>query len=373
VSHSAVARIRVAALQNNLEQVRRSAPGCRILAVIKANAYGHGLLEIAGMLDSVDALAVSRVQEALRLRAANIRQPIVVLSGCSDRQGLELCVEHELQPVVHSDLQVELLETFPSSALRQGSGLSIWLKTDTGMGRLGISAAATKVTVDRLQACSAVAEDLRLMTHLACADDLDDKTTIDQLRCFSDAAEDWDGDISVANSAGILGWPQTTRCGPELKYSGENWVRPGLMLYGVSPFPGKSPADLGLQPVMSFEARLISIRSLQQGSRVGYGGDWIAPRDSVIGVIAAGYADGYPWRLGGGTPVLVNGMPAEIVGRISMDLISVDLTALSSVRVGDPAVLWGARPTVTDLAARAGTNAYELLTGVGERVRREIS
>lgn len=373
MSQTAVARIRVAALQNNLEQVRLSAPECRILAVIKANAYGHGLLEIAGILSSADALAVSRIEEGMQLRAANFRQPIVVLSGCSDRQGLELCIQHDLQLVVHSDLQVELIEALPVSALRGGSRLSIWLKIDTGMGRLGISPAITQTTIERLRACSLVADDLRLMTHLACADDLGDATTVDQVRCFAEATVGWEGDISVANSAGILGWPQTTRRGPELKYTGENWVRPGLMLYGVSPFPDKSPTDLDLQAVMSFEARLISIRSLKQGNRVGYGGDWVAPRDSVIGVIAAGYADGYPWRLGSNASVLVNGVPAEIVGRISMDLISVNLTGLSSIAVGDRVVLWGAEPGVADLARRAGTSPYELMTGVGERVRRQIS
>ena len=372
MSQSAVARIGTAALQNNFEQVRRSAPGCRIMGVIKANAYGHGLLEIAEMLASADALAVSRIEEGVRLREAHIRQPIVVLSGGTDRRGLELCMRYDLQVTVHSDLQVELIEALPSAALRDDSRLSVWLKIDTGMGRLGISPAATQGIVERLRTCSSVADDLRLMTHLSCADDLGNSTTIDQLRCFADVASDWDGDISIANSAGILGWPQTTRHGPDLKYAGANWVRPGLMLYGVSPFPDKSPAELGLQPVMSFEARLISIRSLQQGSRVGYGGDWIAPRDSVIGVVAAGYGDGYPWRLGGGTPVSVNGARAEIVGRISMDLISVDLTDLPSVKEGDRVVLWGAQPGVADLAKRAGTSAYELLTGVGERVHRQI-
>jgi alanine racemase len=372
VSGSVVARIGVAALQNNFEQVRRAAPGCRILAVIKANAYGHGLLEIAGMLASADALAVSRIEEGIRLREAHIRQPIVVLSGCTDRHGLELAVRHQLQLVVHSDLQVALIEALPRSAIRDGSRLSIWLKIDSGMGRLGISPATTQAIVERLRACRSVADDLRLMTHLACADDLGDTTTIDQLRCFADAVADWNGDISVANSAGILGWPQTTRRGAELRYTGDNWVRPGLMLYGVTPFADKSPADLGLQPVMSFEAPLISIRSLKQGSRVGYGGDWVAPRDSVIGVVAAGYADGYPWRLGGGTPVSVNGERAEIVGRISMDLISIDLTGLSSVKAGDRVVLWSAELDVADLARRAGTSVYEILTGVGERVRRQI-
>jgi alanine racemase len=372
VSQGAVARIGVAAVQNNLEQVRRSAPGCRILAVIKANAYGHGLLEIAGILASADALAVSRVEEGLRLRAANIQQPIVVLSGCSDQQSLELCIENDLQLVVHNELHVELLEGYSRAAPPDSLALSVWLKIDTGMGRLGIDPANTQATAERLRVCASVADDICLMTHLACADDLDDTTTMEQLRCFSTATAAWQGDISIANSAGILGWPQTTRCGTDLEYAGDNWVRPGLMLYGVSPFADKSASDLGLQPAMSFEAPVISIRRLPEGSRVGYGGAWVAPRDSVIGVIAAGYADGYPWHLGGGTVVQVNGELAPVVGRISMDLISIDLTRLPSVGVGDSVVLWGAQPPVTEIASRAGTSAYELLAGVGERVSRQI-
>ena len=278
-----VAHIDLDAIRDNFLLATTLAPKSRTIAVVKANAYGHGLLEIAGMLASADALAVSRIEEGIQLREANIRLSIVVLSGCTDRQGLELSIQHDLQLVVHSDLQMELIEALPRSAVRDGSRLSIWLKIDTGMGRLGISPAMTQATVERLRTCSSVADDLHLMTHLACADDLADNTTLDQLSRFADAAGDWEGDISVANSAGILGWPQATRRGPELQYTGDNWVRPGLMLYGVSPFPDKSSADLGLQPVMSFEAPLISIGSLKKGSRVGYGGDWTAPRDSAVG------------------------------------------------------------------------------------------
>jgi len=368
VKPSAVARIGVAALQNNFQQVRNAAPGCPVLAVVKANAYGHGLLEVAGALSSADALGVSRIEEAVRLRDANIRQPIVVLSGFSDREGLEISRQHDLQLVVHSEFQVELLEAVAGGR----SPLTVWLKVDTGMGRLGVKPSEVKATANRLRACSAIASDLRLMTHLACADDLANGATTDQLRRFAKVAENWDADISIANSAGILGWPQTTRPGPELQYSGANWVRPGLMLYGVSPLLGKRLFELGLQPVMTFETRLIAVDSVKRGSRVGYGGDWIATRDSVIGVAGAGYADGYPWRLGCGTPVLVNGKRAETVGRISMDLISIDLTDLSSVNVGDPVVLWGGDPQVAELAGRAGTNAYELLTGVSDRVSRQV-
>jgi alanine racemase len=369
VSPSAVARIDASALRLNLDQARQSAPGCPVLAVIKANAYGHGLLGVARELSTADAFGVSRVEEGLCLRDAGIRRPVVVLGGVSDRQALEHCVEHQLQLVVHSEFQVGLLESMASSSAE--SRLPIWLKVDTGMGRLGVDPGQARELTERLRSCAAVADDLHLMTHLSCADDLDNPATGEQLRCFAKVAADWEGDISIANSAGILGWPQTTRCGAELRYSGRNWIRPGLMLYGVSPLLQKNSAALGLRPVMSFETRLIATRSVKRGQRVGYGGDWVAKQDSVIGVAGAGYADGYPWRLGCGAPVLVNGQTARTVGRISMDMISIDLTDAPSAQVGDRVVLWGVEPELADLAQLAGTSAYELLTGIGERVERQ--
>jgi alanine racemase len=370
VNPSAVARIDASALQNNLAQARKAAPGCPVLAVVKANAYGHGLLGVAQVLSRTDALGVSRIEEGVLLRQANIRKPIVILNGFADRRGLEQSIEHRLQPVVHSEFQVALIEAMTGAT--PGSRLPIWLKVDTGMGRLGINAEQVRQIARRLRSCSMVAENLRLMTHLAWADDLENAATSNQLERFAEAAAGWEGDISIANSAGILGWPQTTRRGPELQYTGENWIRPGLMLYGVSPLLKKSAMELGLRPVMSFETRLIAIRSLKRGSRVGYGGDWIAKRDSKIGVAGAGYADGYPWRLGRGAPVLVNDRLTETVGRVSMDMISIDLTDLQSARVGDRVVLWGVEPQLANLAQLAGTSAYELLTGVGDRVRRQF-
>jgi alanine racemase len=238
------------------------------------------------------------------------------------------------------------------------------------MGRLGIAPGDVQESIKRLLACDAVAPDLRLMTHLASADELDNSMTPEQITCFADAIGQWAGDVSIANSAALLGWPETLSAGSRLRYEGQNWVRPGLMLYGVSPFPQQSATELGLEPVMSLEGRVISVRALTRGSRVGYGGDWQAARDSVLGVIDVGYADGYPWRLNGGTPVIVNGSVAPVVGRVSMDMISVDLTDVPGAIVGDRAVLWGSDPDVADLAQRAGTTPYELLTGVGPRVTR---
>jgi len=372
VSSSAVARISKAALQNNLDRVRRAAPGCRVMAVVKANAYGHGLEGVAGVLSSADAFAVARIEEGVRLRRVDTVKPIVVLSDWADPGEVALALENKLQLVVHDAAQIDLLESPLPDDFSGRECLTIWLKVDSGMGRLGIAPTETRNAIERIRACSLVAPGLRLMTHLACADEVEKSATADQLRCFSDAIGAWDGDVSIANSAGILGWPETLGTGPILRYSGDNWVRPGLMLYGVSPFASKTAADLGLQPVMSLEARLIAVRRLGKGARVGYGGDWQAPRDSIVGVVDIGYGDGYSWRLPGGTPVLVKDVVAPLIGRVSMDLISVDLTDVADARVGDRVVLWGSEPDVGSLADRAGTIAYELLTGVGQRVRREI-
>lgn len=363
----AVARIRSAALHSNLERVRRAAPGARLLAVIKADAYGHGLEDVARVLGGADAFAVARVEAAIRLRRAGIDKPIVILSGGFGHDAVEVARDYDLQLVIHTEAQIELL-----AGLGGGPPVSVWLKIDSGMGRLGLAPGHVRAAIETLRGCPAVAGNPVLMTHLACADETGNPATSDQLRLFGETIGNWGGDVSIANSAGILAWPETLRMGPHLKYAGDNWVRPGLMLYGVSPFPDRSAEELDLAPVMSFEARLIAVRDIRAGSRVGYGGDWLAARDSRVGVIDVGYADGYPWRIPGGAPVRVGGALVPVVGRISMDMISVDLTDVPDARAGDRVVLWGDEPGVADLAARAATSVYELLTGVGNRVQRRM-
>jgi len=213
--------------------------------------------------------------------------------------------------------------------------------------------------------------DLCLMTHLSCADETSRSVTDDQLRLFGETIGDWHGDISIANSAGILGWPESVApAGPKLRYSGRNWIRPGLMLYGVSPLAGRTALQCGLEPAMSFEGHLLTVRDLAEGATVGYGADWQAARDSRIGVVNIGYADGYPWRLSNEAKVCVAGSAVPVIGRVSMDMISVDLTDVPEAGPGDAVVLWGQEPTVTELAELAGTSPYELLTRVGSRVVR---
>lgn len=359
------ARIGSAALRKNLDRARSAAPGCPVLAVIKADAYGHGVEGVAKALDSADAYAVARFAEALSLRAAGTDKPIVVMSEFLDAGSLDLARDHNLQIVVHSVPQVELL-----AGLNGGPPVSVWLKIDTGMGRLGIAPSDFTAALELLRASPAVAGDPVLMTHFRSADEPGNPATTEQLERFGQLIGDWDGDVSIANSAGILGWPESLSPGPRLRYAGRNWIRPGLMLYGVSPFAGQSPGDAGLQAVMTLQARLIAVRDTPAGSRVGYGGDWQAQRDSRIGVINLGYADGYPWRMPAGTPVGIADATAPVVGRISMDMVTVDLTDLPSANVGDTVTLWGAEPHVAELAARVGSSPYELLTGVGNRIER---
>jgi len=364
VTAAALAVIRPAALRHNLGEVRRRAPGCRVLAVIKANAYGHGLLEVAGILEGADAFAVARVEEAVQLRRAGINKRLVVLGGFLNREELDCAVRLDLDMVVHSPEQLALLEARPDVLPP-----ALWLKVDSGMGRLGLRPALLADARERLLRLVPLNR-LLMMSHLACADDPTDPATEAQLACFGELLGVWPGSVSLANSAAILGWPQTLCSGAGLHYGGENWVRPGLMLYGASPLAGIIGSALGLVPALSFESRLIALQEVSRGSRVGYAGSWTAQRDSLLGVAAAGYADGYPWQLPSGTPVLVDGRPARLIGRVSMDMISVDLTGLPVPSPGAPVVLWGGAPApaVEEIAAAAGTIPYALLAGLNRRV-----
>lgn len=359
---AAVAVIRPAALRSNLQKVRLAAPGCPVLAVIKANAYGHGLIPVARILDSADAFAVARLEEALQLREAGIRKRLVILGGCMTAEALRTAADLGIDIVVHAPEQLELLE-------RSGAATPVWcwLKIDTGMARLGLPASAALAAIARLRQCRSVSG-ITLMTHLACADDMGDAATSAQLANFAALLENWEGDVSVANSAAILQWPDTVRNSRVLPYTGRNWVRPGIMLFGASPVRSRSAAELGLLPAMSFETRLISVKAVSRGQRVGYGGHWVAPRDSVLGLAAAGYADGYPWHACSGTPVGVGNALGTLIGRVSMDMISIDLTDVPGAAIGDRVVLWGDAPSVEDVAAAANTIPWTLMTGINRRV-----
>ena len=355
MSRGAVATIDLTALRHNLRQARRTAPNSAVFPAVKANAYGHGLLRVARALSDADGLAVACIEEAVVLREGGIAKPILLLEGVFEASELPVCRQLDLDIAVHQHEQLEMLERAPA-----GKPLRVWLKIDTAMHRLGITPVQTKAFWRRLRNCPAVSE-IRLMSHLAMADTRTDEFTLDQLRLFQDAADTLPGARSLANSAGILGWPQTHF----------DIVRPGLMLYGASPFAEDTGRDHGLRPAMTLATRLISIKRLHKGDTVGYSRTFVCPEDMDIGIAAIGYGDGYPRQLPNGTRLLVNGREAALVGRVSMDMLSVDLRRHPEARVGDPVTLWGADIPVEAIASAAGTIPYTLLCGVTTRVRFE--
>lgn len=365
MSFGARALIRLGALEHNLEVIRDAAPGSRVMAVIKANAYGHGMVPVAQHLSDVDAFAVARVPEAIELRANGIDTRIILLAGAVNDRELAAAVEHDFEPVVHVPEQLDLLDR------HAGGRVNVWLKFDTGMNRLGFDPADADGLLARLRACSSVGE-IRLMTHLSSADELDIDTTPAQLDRFRPVARGFDGDVSIGNTPATLGWPAVTNARQELGFAGDNWVRPGIALFGVSPFADRSGADLGLKPVMQFEARLIAIKPLHAGARVGYKGAYVSDRDTTLGIISAGYGDGYSRHFRSGTPVLINGRRVALIGNVSMDMIAVDLGDDPPDAVGDIATLWGDGLPVEEVAPYASAIPYELVCGVMNREDSEV-
>jgi alanine racemase len=341
------------ALRSNLKALRRCAPGARVVAVVKANAYGHGLIPAALALSEADAFGVARIDEGIALRAAGIAQPIVLLEGIFTSEELAEAAARSFDLVVHDAHQIELLE---KSATAQP--FVLWLKIDTGMNRLGFAPGEFPAALARIARLTPAARELRLMTHLACANERNAAVTQAQLGRFREATHGLGYEVSIANSAGLFGDVPL----------GCQWVRPGLALYGASPFEDRTAAALGLKPVMTLMSSVIAVRRVARGESVGYGGAWQAARDSLIAIVAAGYGDGVPRSFASGTPVLINGERAPVAGRISMDMLAVDVTGLPAVQVGAPAILWGAGLPVEEVARHALTIPYELLCSVSQRV-----
>jgi alanine racemase len=320
---------------------------------VKANAYGHGLATAAEALEDADAFAVARIEEAASLREAGCRKRIVLLEGVQDRGELDVAARLDLDLFVHQDWQAGLLEEF-----RGAHNFRVWLKIDSGMHRLGFAPEAAGAAARRLEACPCVARPVQLATHLANADRAGSAETEAQIARFAEAVRDLPGERSIANSAGLIAWPAARA----------DWVRPGIMLYGISPFEGRTGADFGLRPVMTLETRVIGVKALRMGDPVGYGGTWSAPRAARIAVAAIGYGDGYPRSAANGTPVAIAGRPASLAGRPSMDMLTIDVTDLPAVAIGDRVELWGREVAVERVAAAAGTIAYELTCRIGRRV-----
>jgi len=330
------------------------------MAVIKGNAYGHGMLSAARALANADAFGIARLSEATALRDAGVDKPLILLGGVLSPDDLEAVITLGASLCVHSEEQISLLENC------SGSGISAWLKIDTGMNRLGFHIDDAAGAIARLQNCTAVS-DLKVMTHFANADDQSDKTTRIQIEKFLCVIDGFSGDVSIANSAGLFGWTNALNQFDEMREAGRLWIRPGIALYGVSPLRDKSASELGLRAAMQFESTLCAVKPIRAGERVGYGGTWQSDRDSVLGIVAAGYGDGYTRYIPTGTPVIVNERRVPVVGVISMDLTAVDLGPDAVDRVGDSVILWGDGLPVETVAEYAGTIPYHLVTGVTHR------
>lgn len=341
------------ALQHNLQILQQKAPHSKVLAVIKANAYGHGMVKVAETLSNAHAFGVARLNEALTLRDAGIDKPILLLEGFVENNALPLLVAKNLQTVIHSQQQVEAL-----LQANLAKPLQIWLKLDTGMHRLGFHPTQFDGVYEQLKTCPNVQQPINLLTHFNCADELDNPCTALQTELFYKHSKSHSGLNSLANSAATLAWPNTHG----------DIVRPGIALYGVSPFSDKSAQAFHLKPVMTLKSRLIALRDIKAGESVGYGAHWTAHQDTKIAVVAIGYGDGYPRMAPQGTPVLINGRLVPLVGRVSMDMLTVDLGSNSADKVGDDVTLWGEGLPATQVAKHIGTIAYELVTRLTARV-----
>ncbi|MDB6164297.1 MAG: alr [Xanthomonadaceae bacterium] len=348
------ATIHTDALRHNLAQVRQRAPRSRVMAVVKADGYGHGLERVARALSGADAFGVAALSDAERLRAAGLSQPIVLLSGFDAADDIPQLRQLNVETVVHHGTQLNMLEQ--ASAV---GPIRCWLKIDTGMHRLGFAPEEVRDAYARLLAMPAVDPDVVLMNHFASSDEFDNRQTRHQLQVFADATAGLPGARSLANSAAVLGWPDAHA----------DWVRPGGALYGISVVGGTTGGDFGLRPAMTLETRLIAVNRIRKGERIGYSATWECPEDMPVGVAAIGYGDGYPRHVPAGTPVLIGSAQAQIIGRVSMDLMTIDLRGHPAAQPGDRVVLWGEGLPVEAVASAAGTIGYEPVCSITRRVR----
>jgi alanine racemase len=342
------ATVDLSALRHNLGVARRHAPHARIMAVIKANGYGHGMLRVARALEAADGYAVLNLAEAIALREAGFTQDILLLEGFFSMDELPLLARHRLNSVIHAQWQIDALLQQPGIAPFQA-----WLKINSGMNRLGFQPGEVPAALHSLQRMGA---EVTLMTHFARADESDG--IAEQLALFNAVTHGLNLPRSLSNSAAVLNCPAAHG----------DWVRPGIMLYGASPMSHQNAADFGLKPVMTLSSELIAMRDIPAGAAVGYGASFRAPEAMRIGTVACGYADGYPRHAPSGTPVLVDGQQSCIIGRVSMDMLSVDLSRIPGARIGSPVTLWGEGLPVDEVATAASTISYELLCAVAARV-----
>ena len=344
------ATISAGALERNLLVAKAYAKGAKIWAVIKANAYGHGIERAARAFAAADGFAVLDFQEAARLRLAGVTKPILMLEGFFKAADIPLLHKYGLTPVIHNPEQVEMFKAAPHPG-----ELEVYLKVNSGMNRLGFASEGVRPAYNAIRMHPHV-KSVTLMTHFADADGAGGVR--DQLAWFRELTKDYAVPRSLANSAALIRFPETHA----------DWVRPGIMLYGCSPFPERSAEELDLKPAMTLTSELIATQHLHAGERVGYGFSYEAMGEITIGVVACGYADGYPRHTPTGTPVLVNGKRTRVVGRVSMDMICVDISDIQEAYIGSPVTLWGEGLPADEVAAACGTVSYELLCALSARV-----
>lgn len=362
MSRPAFAEIDLGALRANYASAK-AAHGGRVFAVLKANAYGHGALVCAKALEQeADAFAVAFVEEALPLREAGIRAPILILEGAFDTEDVRLAMQHQLWLVVHQEsqiCQIRQIHQLNHNHQTSNNGLHVWIKLDTGMHRAGFAPSEFANALESLRECPQIGQ-ISFMTHLACADDLKHpEITRAQIQRFDTAVSGLQGWRSLANSAGISAWDTARR----------DWGRAGIMLYGAPPC--ESSISSALRPVMRLKSAVFAQRWIEEGEPVGYGATFTAQRRTRVGLVAMGYADGYPRSTPSGTPVAIDGQISCTIGRVSMDMLTVDLTDLPSTGIGSEVELWGEHVSVNTVAAANRTISYELLCNV-QRVQRRV-
>jgi alanine racemase len=356
MSRPLVAVIDSAALQHNLSVVRSIVPKAKTWCVVKANAYGHGLERAARAFASSDGLALIEIESAVELREKGWSKPIVLLEGFFDPQDIQTIAQHDLELTVHCPEQLEMLER-----KKLDKPVDVHLKMNTGMNRLGFKANAWRAAYERLRAIPAV-RSIKFMTHFANAEVASGAYVpmAEQVKRFKQETASVMGELNLSNSAAILLHPELAT----------DWVRPGIMLYGGTP-GGKTAEEYGLLPAMTLKSEIIAIQQIEKGDAIGYGSIFVADQPMKIGVVACGYADGYPRRAPEGTPILVDGVRTRLVGRVSMDMITVDLSPVPNAHVGSAVTVWGEGLPIEDVAVASGTVGYELMCALSLRARVE--
>lgn len=355
MARDATATLSTENLLHNLEIIKEQAQDREVIAMIKANAYGHGLRSVAMRLDGkINSFGVASIDEALDLRQVNIKAPITLMSGAFEPDDLRISSQQNFHLIFHEKQQLQWLES-----TKLANPIKIWLKIDTGMGRLGFNLEEAKKVYNMLSNNPQVIQPIGIISHLSCAEEKDHPLNQIQFKAFREFTKELPGPKSIANSATIFNFENDLY----------DMVRPGLSLYGVSPLPLKSAASLNLKPVMTLQTKLVKISHFKKNQTIGYGARFTCPEDMPIGVIAMGYGDGYPRTAKDGTPVLVNNKKCQIIGRVSMDMATIDLRNCPDAKLEDPVILWGDKLPIEEVALHTDHIPYDLICGVQQRVK----